>query len=161
MKSLDHRRCFADAVSLVVQPPRYAAAARARLRGDRAAGRPRAGPGRFARAAVPDVRQPAARQGGGRVRPDRGRAVGAQPEIPLLVVEGRAKADGLAGLGLDLSELRNLHRLPNLSSPRAIYKLSRAVLTPSLVRESFGRVAAEALCNGLPVLVKRIRGQSG
>lgn len=75
-----------------------------------------------------------------------------RPEIPLLVVEGRSSALDLAGLGLDLSGLRNLHRLPNLGNPRAIYRLTRALLVPSLVRESFGRVAAEGLTNGLPVL---------
>lgn len=75
-----------------------------------------------------------------------------RPEIPLLVVEGRSGADGLAGCGLDLSGLENVHRMPNTADPRAFYRVSRAVLVPSLWRESFGRVAAEALANGLPSL---------
>jgi glycosyltransferase involved in cell wall biosynthesis len=75
-----------------------------------------------------------------------------RPEIPFLVVDGRGMADGLAGVRLDLSELRNLHRIPNTPSPRAIYRLSRAVLVPSVVAESFGWVAAEGLANGLPVV---------
>jgi glycosyltransferase involved in cell wall biosynthesis len=75
-----------------------------------------------------------------------------RPEIPLLVVEGRGKAVGLAGLGLDLSGLRNLHWLPNSPDPRSIYRQTRALLAPSLVRETFGRVASEAMANGIPVL---------
>jgi glycosyltransferase involved in cell wall biosynthesis len=75
-----------------------------------------------------------------------------RPEIPLLVVEGRSKADGLAGVGLDLSGLTNLHRMANTPDPRDFYRVSRIVLVPSVWRETFGRVAAEALANGLPVL---------
>ncbi len=75
-----------------------------------------------------------------------------RPDIPLLVVEGRGKADGLADAGLDLSGLTNLSRMTNTPDPRDFYRVSRVVLMPSLWRESFGRVAAEALANGLPVL---------
>jgi glycosyltransferase involved in cell wall biosynthesis len=75
-----------------------------------------------------------------------------RPDIPLMVVEGRGTTDWLAKIPLDLSELTNLHRFPNTDDPRRFYRLSRAVLVPSLWRESFGRVAAEALANGLPVL---------
>ncbi|SIN68781.1 Glycosyl transferase 4-like domain-containing protein [Singulisphaera sp. GP187] len=75
-----------------------------------------------------------------------------RPEIPLLIVEGRGAADALTTVRLDLSELRNLNRLPNLPNPRAIYRLTRVLLVPSLVRETFGRVAAEGLANGIPVL---------
>jgi len=36
--------------------------------------------------------------------------------------------------------------------PRDFYRVSRAVLVPSLWRESLGRVPMEALANGIPVL---------
>jgi glycosyltransferase involved in cell wall biosynthesis len=36
--------------------------------------------------------------------------------------------------------------------PRDFYRVSRAVLVPSLWRESLGRVAIEAMANGIPVL---------
>lgn len=36
---------------------------------------------------------------------------GRRPKIPLMVVEGRGTTDGLARVGLDLSGLRNLHRM--------------------------------------------------
>jgi glycosyltransferase involved in cell wall biosynthesis len=75
-----------------------------------------------------------------------------RPEISILVVEGRGGAVGLAHAGLDLSGLRNLHRMANTPDPRHFYRVSRAVLMPSLWYESFGRVAAEALANGIPVL---------
>jgi glycosyltransferase involved in cell wall biosynthesis len=75
-----------------------------------------------------------------------------RPDIPLLVVEGRRGAEGLAESGLDLSGLTNLHRMANTPDPRQFYRVSRAVLMPSLWRETLGRVAMEALANGLPVL---------
>lgn len=75
-----------------------------------------------------------------------------RPEIPLLVVESRGTAADLSAAGLDLSGLRNLSRLANTPDPRDIYRVSRAVLVPSVWEEPSGRVAAEGLANGLPVL---------
>jgi glycosyltransferase involved in cell wall biosynthesis len=75
-----------------------------------------------------------------------------RPDIPLLVVEGRKKADGLANVGLDLSGLTNLHRMANTPDPKQFYRVSRAVLVPSLWVENGCLVAREALANGLPVL---------
>jgi glycosyltransferase involved in cell wall biosynthesis len=75
-----------------------------------------------------------------------------RPDIPLLVVEGRGKADGLVGLSVDLSALTNLNRMANTPDPRDFYRVSRAVLMPSLWRESLGRVPIEAMANGIPVL---------
>ena len=69
-----------------------------------------------------------------------------------MVVEGRGGVDWLARLPIDLSKLENLHRMANTPDPRDFYRVSRAVLVPSLWRETFGRVAAEALACGLPVL---------
>jgi glycosyltransferase involved in cell wall biosynthesis len=75
-----------------------------------------------------------------------------RPDIPLLVVEGRSTADALGRLPVDLSGLANLHRMAVTPDPRDFYKVSRAVLVPSLWRESLGRVPVEALANGIPVL---------
>jgi glycosyltransferase involved in cell wall biosynthesis len=94
-------------------------------------------------------------------QPEKGAAVFARialelgrrrPDIPLLVVEGRGKADGLAGLPVDLSGLTNLSRMANTPDPRDFYRVSRMVLMPSLWRESLGRVPIEAMANGIPVL---------
>jgi glycosyltransferase involved in cell wall biosynthesis len=81
-----------------------------------------------------------------------------RPDIPLLVVEGRAKADWLNRTGLDLSGLTNLHVMANTPDPRDFLGVSRLVLMPSLWSESFARVAAEALINGIPVLASRRGG---
>jgi glycosyltransferase involved in cell wall biosynthesis len=81
-----------------------------------------------------------------------------RPDIPLLVVEGRGKADWLWRTGHDLADAGNLHVMANTPDPRDFYKLSRVVLMPSLWRESFGRVAVEALMNGIPVLASRRGG---
>jgi glycosyltransferase involved in cell wall biosynthesis len=75
-----------------------------------------------------------------------------RPEIPLLVVEGRGTSAALARLPVDLSGLTNLHRMGNTPDPRDFYRVSRAVLVPSLWRESLGRVPMEAMANGIPVL---------
>jgi len=75
-----------------------------------------------------------------------------RPEIPLLVVEGRGTSEVLAKLPVNLSALTNLNRMANTPDPRDFYRVSRAVLMPSLWRESLGRVAMEAMANGIPVL---------
>jgi glycosyltransferase involved in cell wall biosynthesis len=75
-----------------------------------------------------------------------------RPDIPLLVVEGRGKADGLAGLPVDLSGLKSLNRMANTPDPRDFYRVGRMILMPSLWRESLGRVPIEAMANGIPVL---------
>jgi glycosyltransferase involved in cell wall biosynthesis len=40
----------------------------------------------------------------------------------------------------------------NTPDPRQFYRLTRLVVMPSVWRESFGRVAAEAMLNGIPVV---------
>jgi glycosyltransferase involved in cell wall biosynthesis len=42
--------------------------------------------------------------------------------------------------------------MANTPDPRDFYRVSRVVLMPSLWRESLGRVAIEAMANGIPVL---------
>jgi glycosyltransferase involved in cell wall biosynthesis len=70
----------------------------------------------------------------------------------LLIVESRGKADGLAGLPVDLSGLTNPNRMANTPDPRDFYQVSRLVLMRSLWRESLGRVPIEAMANGITVL---------
>ncbi|MCL2349709.1 MAG: glycosyltransferase [Planctomycetaceae bacterium] len=75
-----------------------------------------------------------------------------RPDIPLLVVEGRCGVDWLAQTGVDLRGLNNLNMMANTPDPRDFYKVTRIMLVPSLFMESFGRVAAEAMINGIPVI---------
>jgi glycosyltransferase involved in cell wall biosynthesis len=75
-----------------------------------------------------------------------------RPDIPFLVVEGRGTSEALARLPVDLSGLKNLNRMATTPDPRDFYRVSRAVLVPSLWRESLGRVPMEAMANGIPVL---------
>ncbi|MCL2624859.1 MAG: glycosyltransferase family 4 protein, partial [Planctomycetaceae bacterium] len=75
-----------------------------------------------------------------------------RPEIPLLVVEGRAGADWLARTGVDFEGVRNLSLMANTPDPRDFYRVTKIMLVPSLFMESFGRVAAEAMINGIPVI---------
>ncbi len=56
-------------------------------------------------------------------------------DIPNLVVEGRGTSDALARLPIDFSGLTNLHRTANTPDPRDFYRVSLAVLVPSLCRE--------------------------
>jgi len=74
-----------------------------------------------------------------------------RPDIPMLVVEGRGRRDVFAKLGLVIDAL-NLKVMENQFDPRGFYAATKVLLVPSLVRESFGLVAAEAMANGIPVL---------
>lgn len=75
-----------------------------------------------------------------------------RPDIPFLVVEGRGKVDWLGRTGIDLDRLGNVFAMAHTLEPRAFYKVSRAMLVPSLWDETFARVTAEAMVNGIPVL---------
>jgi len=75
-----------------------------------------------------------------------------RPDIPLLVVEGRGRVDGLGQCGIDLTRVRSFSRMESTPDPRRFYRLTRVMLVPSVWRESFGRVAAEAMRNGIPVV---------
>ncbi len=86
----------------------------------------------------------------GRIAAELGRC---RPEIPLLVVDSRGRGQALAQTGLDLSGLRNLFGMANTPDPRRFYALTKVLVMPSLWNESFGLVAAEAMTNGIPVVV--------
>jgi len=80
-----------------------------------------------------------------------------RPDIPLMIIESRASAGrlvqaGLAG-GFDLRRHENLMVSPPLAQPKDIYVATRGLLAPSLWQEPAGRVAAEAILNGIPPLV--------
>ena len=68
------------------------------------------------------------------------------------MVEGRGHVRCAGEAAGRSSGLTNLNRMANTPDPRDFYRVSRAVLVPSLWRESLGRVPMEAMANGIPVL---------
>ncbi len=80
-----------------------------------------------------------------------------RPDIPMLFIESRGSGGLLvqAGLegGFDLRRHESLMFAPAVAKPAEIFRGTRALLVPSVWAEPFGRVAAEALLNGVPPLV--------
>ena len=80
-----------------------------------------------------------------------------RPDIPMLIVESRGTGGLLVSAGLlggfDLRRHENLMFCPAVARPAEIYALARIVIVPSVWEEPAGRVAAEALANGIPPLV--------
>jgi len=77
-----------------------------------------------------------------------------RPDIPMLVVQSASTAGALnAILGLDFGKYPQIMAAP--ATPRAadFFALTRILLVPSVFAEPFGRIAAEALINGVPPLV--------
>ncbi len=75
-----------------------------------------------------------------------------RPDIPFLVVEGSASASALARRDWERRDGLNIFRAANTAAPREFYRVAKVALTPSFFEESFGRVAAEALGAGVPVI---------
>jgi Glycosyl transferases group 1 len=85
-----------------------------------------------------------------------------RPDIPILIVESRGRigdlvAAGLSG-GFDLRRHRNITTMKTSGYPRDIFARTRILVVPSVWEEPGGRVAAEALLNGVPPLVSNRGG---
>ncbi|AOS44150.1 Glycosyl transferases group 1 [Lacunisphaera limnophila] len=83
-----------------------------------------------------------------------------RPEVPLLVIGGRAPASALvdAGrrLGFDLTGFPNLLQAVPVARPADLWGACRGVLMPSVVEEAAGRVPLEAMANGaVPLVAER------
>lgn len=80
-----------------------------------------------------------------------------RPDIPVMVVESRGTERTLdlaaREIGVDLRARGNIRVSPGVSRPRAVFAVTRALVAPSVFEEPFGRVAAEAICNGAPPIV--------
>ncbi len=82
-----------------------------------------------------------------------------RPDIPILIVQSNTTASHLAMIrGLDLRQYPQIVTSPPIPSPRDLFALTRILLVPSLFDEPFGRVAAEAMINGIPALVSNRGG---
>jgi glycosyltransferase involved in cell wall biosynthesis len=78
----------------------------------------------------------------------------ARPDIPLLVVQSATTAGALNAIpGLDFTKYPHILAAPATPRPANFFALTRILLVPSTVPESFGRVAAEAMVNGIPPIV--------
>jgi glycosyltransferase involved in cell wall biosynthesis len=84
-----------------------------------------------------------------------------RPDIPLLIVQSATSAGRLNDLpGLDFGKYPHIMAAPATPRPADFFALTRILLVPSVFREPFGRVAAEALINGIPPLVSDRGGLS-
>jgi glycosyltransferase involved in cell wall biosynthesis len=77
-----------------------------------------------------------------------------RPDIPVLVVQSGRSAGNLNAIpGMDFSRYPQLMAAPPVATPREYFALTRILLVPSVWDEPFGRVAAEAMVNGIPPIV--------
>ena len=84
------------------------------------------------------------------------------PDIPMEVIESRSSGRlliqaGFAG-GFDLRRHPNLLFRPTVTMPYEIYRNTRVLLVPSVAEEASARVVAEAMLNGIPVIVSDVGG---
>lgn len=79
------------------------------------------------------------------------------PDLPFLIVESRAHRGHFMTIaeaaGIDAQQAGNVMYSPGAVLAKDIFAVTRALLMPSLVDEAAGRLAAEALANGIPALV--------
>jgi glycosyltransferase involved in cell wall biosynthesis len=77
-----------------------------------------------------------------------------RPDIPVLIVQSATGAGGLNAIaGLDFKKYPQIMVAPATTQPSTYFALTKILLVPSVFNEPFGRVAAEALINGIPPLV--------
>ena len=77
-----------------------------------------------------------------------------RPDIPVLVVQSGRSGGGLNSIpGIDFSRYPQVMAAPPVQTPREYFALTRILLVPSVWEEPFGRVAAEAMVNGIPPIV--------
>jgi glycosyltransferase involved in cell wall biosynthesis len=77
-----------------------------------------------------------------------------RPDIPVLVVQSGRSGGSLNNIpGIDFSRYPQLMAAPPVPTPREYFALTRILLVPSVWEEPFGRVAAEAMVNGIPPIV--------
>lgn len=80
-----------------------------------------------------------------------------RPDIPILVIESRGTSGTLLAAaargGLDLKQHANIMVSPGVPLPKSFYAATRIMLAPSVWDEPSGRVAQEAMLNGIPPIV--------
>ena len=77
-----------------------------------------------------------------------------RPDIPILVVQSGHSGGSLNAIpGVDFSRYPQIMAAPPVPTPADYFALTRMLVVPSVWDEPFGRVAAEAMINGIPPLV--------
>jgi glycosyltransferase involved in cell wall biosynthesis len=77
-----------------------------------------------------------------------------RPDIPVLVVQSSQSGGALNTIpGIDFGKYPQIMAAPPVPHPSDYFALTRILLVPSIWEEPFGRVAAEAMINGIPPLV--------
>ena len=77
-----------------------------------------------------------------------------RPDIPVLVVQSGQSGGSLNGIpGIDFGKYPQIMAAPPVPAPADYFALTRLLLVPSVWAEPFGRVAAEAMINGIPPIV--------
>jgi hypothetical protein len=77
-----------------------------------------------------------------------------RPDIPVLVVQSGRSGGALNAIpGIDFSKYPQIMAAPPVPTPAEYFALTRILLVPSVWEEPFGRVAAEAMINGIPPIV--------
>ncbi len=77
-----------------------------------------------------------------------------RPDIPVLVVQSGQTAGSLNSIPeINFSAYPQIMAAPPVATPSEYFALTKILLVPSVWEEPFGRVAAEAMINGIPPLV--------
>jgi glycosyltransferase involved in cell wall biosynthesis len=77
-----------------------------------------------------------------------------RPDIPIMVVQSGQTAGWLNRMkGIDFTRYPQIMAAPPVPRPAEYFALTRLLLVPSVWDEPFGRVAAEAMINGIPPVV--------
>jgi len=76
-----------------------------------------------------------------------------RPDIPVMAVLSTPQSYVLGEFGIDFDRFPQFLGTPPVPRPADFYALSKILLVPSVFAEPFGRIAAEALINGIPPLV--------
>ncbi len=77
-----------------------------------------------------------------------------RPDIPVLIVQSGHSGGSLTAIpGLDFGRYPQIMVAPPVPAPADYFALTRILVAPSVWEEPFGRVAAEAMINGIPPLV--------
>jgi glycosyltransferase involved in cell wall biosynthesis len=77
-----------------------------------------------------------------------------RPDVPILVVQSGHSAGSLNAIpGVDFAKYPQIMAAPPVPTPSDYFALTRILVVPSVWEEPFGRVAAEAMINGIPALV--------